>query len=448
MLIDSVEQLIDRVSVTEPAVVDAIIISPQQILLNGKSPGLTTFIIWDKSGNYTIYDVAVQRDVSLLIERLHEIDENIRVEVQAANDSVILWGKVANGAIITKAVTVASAFYGGTGLTLRAGPGGTILKSDELPMEVPSSGIGEAGKNVARTWNVSEGAIITTENGKVISFLEVAEPQQVELRVRIVEINRSALKELGINLRTTLSSLRFFTIPMGIPLAAVDNFQSNLTNPATGIFDSHDATLRALEERDLATMLAEPNLVVISGQQGSFLAGGEFPYLERTFAGGIQADSVRWKDFGVRLDFVPEVKQSGIINLKVSSGVSAIDREIAVNDVPGLKINRAETTVELREGETLIIGGLISRDLVKQLSQVPWIGDIPYIGALFRSTRYLNEETELIIMITPILVKPFSPGQAPALPEVMTELHSDYELFLMGHLEGSGRMEGPFGHSF
>ncbi len=455
MLIDSLEQLIDRVSVTEPAVVDAIIISPQQILLNGKSPGLTTFIIWDKSGNHTIYDVAVQRDVSLLVEKLHEIDENIRVEVQAANDSVILWGKVANGAIITKAVTVASAFYGGTGLTLRAGPGGTILKTDELPMEATSTGTGlfsEAGKNVARTWNVSEGAIITTENGKVISFLEVAEPQQVELRVRIAEINRSALKELGINLRTTLSSLRFFTIPMGIPMAAVENFQSNLTTPASGVFDSHDATLRALEERDLATMLAEPNLVVISGQQGSFLAGGEFPYLERTDTGASSNFTVRFREFGVRLDFTPEVKESGMINLKVSPEVSILDRDNSIiifdTEVPPINIRRVETTVELREGESLIIGGLISRDVVKKLSQVPWIGDIPYLGAFFRSTRYLDEETELIIMITPRMIKPFSPGQAPALPEVITELQSDYELFLMGHLEGSGRMEGPFGHSF
>ncbi len=440
LLVDSVEP-IDRVSVTDPKMVDAIVISPQQILLNGKSPGLTTFILWDKAGGYTFYDIAVQRDVSLLIEKLHEIDKNIRIEIQAANDSVILWGKVANAAVITKAVIVATAFFGGGGLKITAGPGGTVLKEDQLPMSATSTGaFREAGKNVARSWNVSEGAIITTDNGKVISFLEVAEPQQVELQVRIAEIDRTALKELGINLRSKLSGFTFATIPMGLP--------PELSKSPIGIIDSHDAVIQALEEKGLATVLAEPNLTAISGQQASFLAGGEFPYLEQTFAGGVQTNSVRWKNFGVRLDFTPEVKESEIINLKVSPEVSAVDRENTVQGVPGLRIRRAETTVEIKEGDSLVIGGLISKELTRELSQVPWIGDIPYIGALFRSTRFINNETELIIMITPRMVKPLTPEQIPALSKVLTELPSDYELFLMGHLEGNDEMVGPFGHSF
>ncbi|HLG30973.1 MAG TPA: type II and III secretion system protein family protein [Candidatus Brocadiales bacterium] len=443
MLVDSV-QPIDRVSVTEPKMVDAIVISPQQILLNGKSPGLTTFILWDKAGGYTFYDIAVQRDVSLLIEKLHEIDKNIRIEIQAANDSVILWGKVANAAVITKAVTVASAFFGGGGLKITAGPGGTVLKEDQLPMRATTTGaFTEAGKNVARSWNVGEGAIITTDNGKVISFLEVAESQQVELQVRIAEVNRTALKELGINLRSKLSGFSFATIPMGLP--------PGLSKSPTGIIDSHDALIQALEEKGLATVLAEPNLTAISGQQASFLAGGEFPYLEANDTQSGRSFSVRFRNFGVRLDFTPEVKESGIINLKVSPEVSALDRENSViifdTEVPPLKIRRAETTVEIKEGDSLIIGGLISRELTRQLSQVPWIGDIPYIGALFRSTRFINNETELIIMITPRMVKPLTPEQIPALSKVLTELPSDYELFIMGHLEGNNEMVGPFGHS-
>lgn len=440
LIINAVEP-IDRVSVTEPAMVDALVLSPQQVLLNGKSPGVTTFIMWDKTGGYIIYDIAVQRDVAMLIEKLHEINENIRVEIQAANDSVILWGKVPNAAIITKAVTVAAAFFGGKKLELKAGPGGTILKEKELPLSVASTRtFSEAGKNVAKRWNVSEGAIITTDNGKVISFLEVAEPQQVELQVRIAEIDRTALKELGINLRSKLSGFDFFTIPMGLP--------PTLLKSATGIIDSHNAVIQALEEKGLATVLAEPNLTAISGQQASFLVGGEFPYLEQTFAGGVQTNSVRWKNFGVRLDFIPEVKESEIINLKVSPEVSAIDRENTVQGVPGLRVRRAETTVEIKEGDSLVIGGLISKELTREISQVPWIGDIPYIGALFRSTRFTNNETELIIMITPRLVKPMSPEQRPVLSKVLTEAPSDYDLFLMGHLEGSSGMAGPFGHSF
>ncbi len=447
LLVDSV-QPVDRVSVTEPKMVDAIVISPQQVLLNGKSPGLTTFIMWDKAGGYIIHDIAVQRDVSLLIEKLHEIDKNIRVEVQAAEDSVILWGKVANAAVITKAVTVASAFFGGGGLKITAGPGGTILRENQLPMIATSTGaFTEAGKNVTRSWNVSEGAIITTDNGKVISFLEVAEPQMVELQVRIAEVNRTALKELGINLRSKLSGFSFATIPMGLP--------PGLSKPPTGIIDSHDAVIQALEERGLATVLAEPNLTAISGQQASFLAGGEFPYLEQSSAqGGISSITVKFKDFGVRLDFTPEVKESGIINLKVSPEVSAIDFENAVktgiqgSEIPPLKIRRAETTVEIKEGDSLVIGGLISKELTRKLSQVPWIGDVPYIGALFRKTSFINNETELIIMVTPKLVKPLTPEEVPVVPNILKELPSDYELFLMGHLEGNKELAGPFGHSF
>lgn len=457
LVVDSV-QPIDRVSVTEPKMVDAIVISPQQILLNGKSPGLTTFILWDKADGYTFYDIAVQRDVSLLIEKLHEIDKNIRIEIQAANDSVILWGKVANAAVITKAVTVASAFFGGGGLKITAGPGGTILKEDQLPMRATTTGaFTEAGKNVARTWNVSEGAIITTDNGKVISFLEVAEPQQVELQVRIAEVNRTALKELGVNTSVNffdfgLDSMRLIGTPMGVP--------PSLSGPVAGTLGLAEKSkhvnvstlIKALEEKGLATVLAEPNLTAISGQQASFLAGGEFPYLEANDTQSGRSFSVRFRNFGVRLDFTPEVKESGIINLKVSPEVSALDRENSViifdTEVPPLKVRRAETTVEIKEGDSLIIGGLISKELTRRLSQVPWIGDIPYIGALFRSTRFINNETELIIMITPRMVKPLTPEQIPALSKVLTELPSDYELFIMGHLEGSKEMAGPFGHSF
>ncbi|HHT9126474.1 MAG TPA: type II and III secretion system protein family protein [Candidatus Brocadiia bacterium] len=461
----------DRVSVTEPKMVDAIVISPQQILLNGKSPGLTTFIMWDKEGGYNVYDIAVERDASLLIEKLHEVDENIRVEVQAADDSVILWGKVANAAVITKAVTMATAFFGGGGLKITAGPGGTILKEDQLPLRATGGGgwsggvsgnsgtasSGGAGMGVTRTWNVSEGAIITADNGKVISFLEVAEPQQVELQVRIAEIDRTALKELGVNTRLKffdvgLDSMRFLGTPMGVPPV--------LSGPAAGTIGlSQDSgsidvstLIKALEERSLATVLAEPNLTAISGQQASFLAGGEFPYLEANQTQSGIFFSVKFRNFGVRLDFTPEVKESGIINLKVSPEVSAIDRENSIIifenvEVPPLRIRRAETTVELREGNSLIIGGLISKELTRRLSQVPWIGDIPYIGALFRSTRFINNETELIIMITPRLVKPLPPERKPTVPKVMKELPTDYELFLMGHLEGTKDMVGPFGHT-
>lgn len=198
-----------------------------------------------------------------------------------------------------------------------------------------------------------------------------------------------------------------------------------------------DIIIDALQEKGLARSLAEPNLVALSGDTASFLAGGEFPIPVAQDEGSI---SVEFKPFGVGLKFTPTVLDNGLINLKLAPEVSEIDpsNEVAVSDgisVPGLVVRRAETTLELRDGQTFVLGGLLQKNSTYNKRQLPWLGDVPILGALFRSSDFQKEETDLVIIVTPRLVKPLRPGENPATPLDATAPANDAEFFANGTLE-------------
>src|SRR5262249_32572356 len=281
--------------------------------------------------------------------------------------------------------------------------------------------------------------------------------QQVQLEVKFAEVSRTGLREMGVNLFHKDASGRF----LGGVISSTTPFGTFLTIPGTGgltpeippapqgssfsLFFSglpslpFSAILSLLESNGLSKTLAEPTLVAMSGQEAKFLAGGEFPIPVST---GLGAVGIQWKKFGIILNFVPTVVSDGILHLKLSAEVSDVDASRSVTiggfTVPALTSRQSETTVRLSDGQSFAIAGLLSNQIRSQIDKVPVLGDIPILGALFRSTSYRRSETELLVVITARLTKPVAPHELPRMP-TDEELNdpNDFELFLLG-AEGRG----------
>ncbi|MFN3592344.1 MAG: type II and III secretion system protein family protein, partial [Thermaurantiacus sp.] len=286
---------------------------------------------------------------------------------------------------------------------------------------------------------------------KVVNLLSVGSPQQVLLEVRFAEVSRGTVKQLGINTFTWQNSSTAGGV--GVP----PNLDSSPFQAAIAIFrPGITVELDALEQKGMARTLAQPNLIALSGETASFLAGGEFPVpVGVSSAGAVPTITIEFKQFGVSLAFTPTVLADGMINLVVAPEVSSLDREASIRlqgfDIPGLRVRRARTSLELRDGQSFAMAGLIQSDFADTVRAVPLLGQIPIIGALFRSTRFNNSETELVITVTPRIVRPVPPHQL-ALPTDSTLPPGDAELFLMGRTgrPGAGtpppRVDGELGH--
>jgi len=309
---------------------------------------------------------------------------------------------------------------------------------------------------------------------KVVNMLTVEGTQEVMLTVRFVEMQRTTAKDLNIssewNSNSLASSSRNFAFSSGDVNGATT---ANSFGALQGVFHLGTGNLTvlldALETKGTIKTLAEPTLVAQSGETANFLAGGEFPIpvaQAGSGGGGIPTLTVAFKQFGIALAFTPTILKDGLINLVVNPEVSAIDPANSVSSggviIPGLRVRRAHTTVELRDGESFTIAGMMSEDYSNNIHQLPWIGDLPILGALFRSTSFQRGETELVIVVTPHLAVP-QRGRA-ALPGDHFIPPSDFELFLLGSQAGAaanlrpedralmsadpskGGVEGPHGH--
>lgn len=253
----------------------------------------------------------------------------------------------------------------------------------------------------------------------IVNRLSVRAPDQVNLRVRIAEVNRGVLKQFGVNWEALVNSGRF-GLDAGTqnPVTFADTFNRNI---ARLTFGDVTATIDALAQDGLITLLAQPNLTATSGQTASFLAGGEFPVPVGLSNGdGNPTITVEFKKFGISLEFTPTVLDAGRISMRVRPEVSQLTTQGAVQlqgfSIPALTVRRAETTIELGSGETFVIAGLLQRTSEQSLSKIPGLGDLPVLGALFRSTRYRRNETELAIIVTPYLVRPAATAQAVLAP--------------------------------
>ncbi len=307
--------------------------------------------------------------------------------------------------------------------------------------------------------------------GDVTNGMKVAAPQQVLLEVRFVEADRSASRALGVN-ATVVGNRAAGVTGVASNTGSIDvdqngDFTNNLVNDlSTGLASNAvpfgaligrvlaggtkaDVFLKALEERGLARRLAEPNLIALSGDTASFLAGGEFPFPASSDNDKI---SVEFKKFGIGLAFTPTVLADGLINLKIEPEVSDLDptNSIRISEkvvIPSLVVRRASTTVELRDGQSFAIAGLLQSNHVKNQEQLPWLGDVPVLGALMRSAAWQKKETDLVIIVTPRLVKPKVPGEKLATPLDSHVPSNDKEFFVRGLQEIQVKPSNPFtGH--
>jgi pilus assembly protein CpaC len=286
---------------------------------------------------------------------------------------------------------------------------------------------------------------------EIINSVSVMSPQQVLLEVRFVEISRTAGRELGVQWNTfgkVNGNIGDNVLASGLPisqaagvtaagvLSGANPFGFVIANLSKGNI-SADVAINALEQKGIARSLAEPNLVALSGDTASFLAGGEYPI---PVAGSLGQVTVDYKKYGVGLAFTPTVLGHGLINMKIQPEVSQIDTTHGVSvgggiTVPALIVRRASTTLELRDGQSFVLGGLLQSDNKNSIDQLPWLGSMPVLGALFSSKSYQKNETDLVIIVTPHLVRPTRPGDVVKSPLDETLPPNDSDFFLLGKTE-------------
>lgn len=382
------EKAFKEIRVSNTAVADVVVLTDKSFQVMGKKGGKTNVMLYDEERQLIdIVDVTVGHDLSALKKTFFETFPRERIEVRPLADGVYLSGEVTTESVAKKAEKIAQAF---------------------------------APNNVT--------------NG-----LSVKDSHQVMLEVRFIEASRTTIKELGIGLLTSQQS---GLLPDPGDFIAQTGLTTN--NPViSGLLRGGvgsavlDARIEALEDKGLIRTLAEPNLVAMSGETASFLAGGEIPI---PVPGEFGQIAIEYRKFGVGLAFSPTVLDEEIINLKVAPEVSQLDPTTAVRisevSVPGIRVRRANTTIELRNGQSFAIAGLLQSESSNNRSQVPWLGDIPILGTLFSSTRFQEKETELVIMVTPHLAQPVSDRRQLATPLDNIKLPSDFEAFAAGQLEG------------
>ncbi|MBA4143276.1 MAG: type II and III secretion system protein family protein [Nitrosospira sp.] len=408
-----------RLSVGNPEVADMMLISPTEIYVLGKTIGTTNIILWTKDGSTVVIDVTVLMDAAALQSKLQELmpdEKNIRVS--AAGDSLAISGTISDTLKADRAMALADAYVrasaGTQGGTQRAG----------------AQGGGQGGE--------SQGAGQGLGSIQVINLLQVGSNQQVMLEVKIVEINRTVAEKLGFDFQraTRKAGSAFTQIMTGIVGGAPGQLFQSLGTPSTG-----DSFLIDAERKDeLIQILAEPNIVAISGQEASFLVGGEVMIPVPQFAGVVTLQS---RQFGVGLKFTPTVLEEGRINLVVSPEVTELVsfNTIATTGlggvlaVPTFTTRRISTTVQLREGQSLAIGGLLQDNIKEHVRRFPILGELPVLGALFRSSDFQKDKTELMIVVTPHLIKPLEPVYK--LPTDAFTRPTRSEFLLEGKMEGS-----------
>jgi len=456
------------VMASNPAVVDAVVLSSNRVFLLGKAPGQSNAFFFATSGEQlAMIEVDVDQEGDGLESLLHRVIPGSDIKVETLNQTVILTGRVKSPADSVRAKTIAAQFM--TQMIAR------------WSSNVDVSGAGAKGEGQASFNNKDE-------SQSVINLLSVEAEEQVMLKVTVAEVKRTLLKQLGVNLggmlqsgsfATTLLTANSFPISSAAGLGSLPTFGVGTAaantacavgqicafnpGPSAGSFGNSglvsgwgnsknniQSAIRALERDGLIRTLAEPNLTAISGEPAEFLAGGEVPYVT-----GVDTQtgvsSVAFKKFGVQLSFTPVVLTEGRISLKIDTSVSDISGYVANN--PVFDTRQAKTVVELPSGGSLALAGLISTKSQQNIDGLPGAKDIPILGTLFRSRDFQNEESELVVIVTPYLVQPVSRQQLAAPTDGLypaTDLKADFlghlnRIYGKGETMPSGGLKGDYG---
>ena len=392
-----------RIAVTNPVIADAAVVAPREILIDGKAPGTISLIIWGADQRLQ-FDIDVQPATSALQQQLRTIFPGEEIFVNASEEAIVLSGRVTASEIALRAEEIAQA---------------------------------------------------STTKAKIINLLQkpnTTDLKQVMLAVRFAEVEHNALTELGASYLANRPDFsgRLTTEQFASPVIDDTRPAPIVVNDYLNVFfflknDGLLALVKALKQRGLFQSLAEPNLIAYNGQEASFLAGGEIPV--PIVQGNTGQVSIQYKEFGVRLNFTPRISGE-LIRLKVKPEVSSIDNTNGIIlsgfRVPALKTRRAETDVELRDGQSFAIAGLMDNQTVEDHQMIPLLGNIPVIGNLFKSKSDTSAKTELLVLITPHLVRPLEPSEVPPLPGVKPSMPVKPGDGLGGALEGGGGLaDGP-----
>jgi pilus assembly protein CpaC len=406
-----------RISIADPEVADVVVLSPRELYIYGKQVGYTSLILWQGDEGRTLVDVQVGLDLVPLKEKIHQLYPNERIEVHTSETGMVLAGTVSGPEVMEEVLRLANTY---------------------LPRTAEKS---KSGEGTGRS-----GASVT-------NLLRIGGIQQVLLEVKFAEVARTSgrdwqaamgLADLSSNFTGNLGVSPLGVTERGLlnqsPGTLLLNFAGNAPNIFVNI-DDFTAALRFLENEGLARTLAEPRLVTMSGQEASFLAGGEFPIpVPQNDGRGI---TIEFRQFGVGLRFTPVVQSDGRISLRVAPSVSEIASTSVIPAgiqgpnfvVPNLSTRKLETTVEMYDGQTLALAGLLQDNLRQSVQKIPGLGDIPILGSLFRSNSYRQEKTDLLIAVTLHLVKPVREGEL-SFPGEFLQAPNRYEFYMEGRLEG------------
>jgi len=398
----SFDNAIERFSVSNPEIAEAVLISSNQVIVNGKGFGQINFVAWEKgTGRFIVFDVYVRTNLSLIDSQIRALFPKDDIRLSQANGSVVMSGTVSDPRVASQA-----------------------------------------------------DAVIQAAGFKTVNLLEspVKDLRQVQLLVRVAEVNRSRMRDLG-------SSYAYQASP-GVGGFANGGGPGNVSNVADGILGSTFSGLnllvlggnmttmiRALQTQGALRALAEPNLIAMDGQQASFLAGGEYPVPIVQGSGDKTTISIVFKEYGVRLNFKPTIIDEDHIRLELEPEVSTLDFANGVKFsgflIPGLRTRRAKTGVELRDGQSFALAGLLDNSETRSLSKVPGLGDIPILGNLFKSTQFQKNESELMFIVTAQMVKPVNRDDLPPIPNVENLKKGS----LLGIDHKQGQIDGPTGFS-
>jgi pilus assembly protein CpaC len=372
-----------------------VVVSPTQLVINGKAPGGVSLILWDESGQSQSFEVFVDIDVLGLTQKIHEVFPAEPVKIETSKDVVMLSGRISSSEVADKILEVVK----------NSTPKVTSL------MEIPPLAVTE-----------------------------------ISLQVRFAEVNRQAVQQLGVNILRNFGSNmplsvgtgQFSPVQLGttqtvtnlgggtnqISTSGNDFLISELLNVAIFRPDINlDVFIKALQENNVLEILAEPNLLTESGKQASFLAGGQFPYPVVQGTGGSTGSTsvtIQFKEYGIRLSFTPTITPGGLIHLKVEPEVSSLDYTNAVTlqgfVLPGVATNRVDSEMNLKDGQSFVIAGLLDNRVTEQFQKIPGIGDIPILGKLFQSRSLNKTDNELLVLVTPHIVQPLAPNDVPTGP--------------------------------
>jgi pilus assembly protein CpaC len=378
---------IARISTSNPDIVDASPVTGREVLVHGKSFGTVTLVVWSKAGQRNFYNITVEQNLEPLRQLIKETFPAQDIHVQSSRDSLSLTGRVANKDIGDRASALATPF--------------------------------------AKT---------------VVNNLQVAEPpadRQILLRVKFAELDRSASNQFAVNLVSTGATNTVGRTTTGqFPAPGVSQIQGGTGVAANSAFSISNALnifafrpdlnlaalIQALEQRNLLQTLDEPTLMTSDGKEASFLVGGEFPIPVLQGGANSGAVTIQFREFGVRLNFTPNITGNNNIRLHVKPEVSALDYTNALSfngfTIPALSSRKMETNIELGEGQSFVIAGLIDNQLTETISKIPGLSSLPILGNLFKSKEFNRNNTELVVMVTPEITMPLQPGEAKPAPQM------------------------------